>query len=517
MLALAVAWAGLGTTGWASLQDQVVVVANSSVPESIELAKYYALKRGIAETRLCFLDLPPGELMSRGEYEKRLRDPLLSFLREQGLAEQQKKKPGDVKPHQTAWLTTDSSVRYIVSMYGVPVRIADTKTGLVSKLADRFRKPEYKNTASVDTELALLLHPGYDIDGAQPNPYYGGFARALINLPQHEYLVASRLDGPDADTVRRMIDDTLDAEHYGMQGRCYFDSRSLTDEYFIGDYWLRESYERFLRAGYECVFNAADAMWSKAYPMEDVAAYMGWYTEHMTGPFEREDFTFMRGAIGYHIHSASAGTVRSRTLNWVGPLLSKGAVATAGAVSEPYLSFTPHLNILTDRLFRGLPFGDSIYMSMTRLSWEITVIGDPLYRPFKYTLDEQIEHLREDGLPELEWAMVRKVNLLIREGRFYAALRLCTEEAEALDSLVLREKLGDIYGVNDRYAEAGDQYIAVLERTKRPAMAVRVATRWLLILRLLGETEKADAFEASIKKQWEGNPMLAWLEQKSKP
>ena len=53
-----------------------------------------------------------------------------------------------------------------------------------------------------------------------------------------------------------------------------------------------------------------------------------------------------------------------------------GAAVTLGAVGEPFLSFTPQVNILADRLCRGYAFGDSAYMSLQVVSWQITVIGD---------------------------------------------------------------------------------------------------------------------------------------------
>ena len=37
--------------------------------------------------------------------------------------------------------------------------------------------------------------------------------------------MVSRLDGPDPDTVRRLIDDALLVEKEGLKGRAYFDAR----------------------------------------------------------------------------------------------------------------------------------------------------------------------------------------------------------------------------------------------------------------------------------------------------
>ena len=116
--------------------------------------------------------------------------------------------------------------------------------------------------------------------------------------------------------------------------------------------------------------------------MRQAAIYYGWYTETVTGPFQRPNFHFARGAVAVHIHSFSGGTVRNPQYNWVAPLLAAGAAATMGNVYEPYLTLTPHLDIFHDRLAAGFTFGEAAYMCQRVLSWMTTCVGDPLYRPF---------------------------------------------------------------------------------------------------------------------------------------
>jgi uncharacterized protein (TIGR03790 family) len=55
---------------------------------------------------------------------------------------------------------------------------------------------------------------------------------------------------------------------------------------------------------------------------------------------------------------------------------------TAGAVYEPFLSGTPHLDILVARLLKGYSWGEAACMAQSQLSWQMCFIGDPLYRPF---------------------------------------------------------------------------------------------------------------------------------------
>jgi uncharacterized protein (TIGR03790 family) len=513
-------WVGLLTVavaarGWGEERaNQTVVLANQIVPASVELARHYIQARSIPESHLCVLDLPSGEIISRGFFEDRLREPLLEFLRGQKLIEQVPRNPKNVLRHESPWTTISSSVRYVVSMYGVPLRIADTRLRLAAYMFDRARQMNEKDSASVDSELALLLFPGYEIGGPHLNPAYGGIQWSERSPAAQWMLVAARLDGPDPGTVRRMIDDALWAERYGLLGRAYFDGRGITNSggYQMGDYWIDEAWERFLREGYECSHDDAEPMWGTAYPMENAVVYMGWYAETMAGPFTRADFRFRRGAVAYHIHSSSATRLRSSSEYWAGPLLARGAAATMGAVSEPFLSFTPQLQLFADRLCRGETFGESAYLSQASVSWQITVVGDPLYDPFRYSLDQQIENLEKDGLPDVEWAYVRKVNLLVREGALSPALDYCRRKLEQRDSLVLRERLGDLYARNELLREAAEQYERVATQAVTAETAVRVGAHWLIVLKILGRTDEAARREAELREKWKDSPVVSWLD-----
>jgi hypothetical protein len=292
-------------------------------------------------------------------------------------------------------------------------------------------------------------------------------------------LLVGRLDGPDPQTVRRMIDDALTAERYGLHGRAYFDARGTTDKGYIqGDDWIRLAYRTFRNAGYECDFDAREETFDEDYPMTDVAIYAGWYAGGVTGPFVRQDFRFKTGAVAYHIHSFSAASVRTHTAYWVGPLLAKGAAVTMGNVFEPYLSLTPRIDTFFQRLLDGAPFLEAAYYSEPALSWQTTFVGDPLYRPFSVPLYEQIERLEADHNPDLEWAYLRQINMLAANGEPAEAENLCRIKAQALGSRVLCEKLGDLLRVTHRDAAAIDAYQkAVREPENSPYQFIRVATK----------------------------------------
>ena len=79
--------------------------------------------------------------------------------------------------------------------------------------------------AAVDSELALVREDHYPLDGWLPNKYFLGYrGKEIKNMPQKVMLV-SRLDGPSEEIVRRIIDDSLQTEKEGLQGKAYFDAR----------------------------------------------------------------------------------------------------------------------------------------------------------------------------------------------------------------------------------------------------------------------------------------------------
>ncbi len=488
--------------------EHTVVLANRNVPESLVLARYYMEGRGIPDQHLCVLDLPDEEIMSREDYERRLRRPLLDWLFQHEWVE------SDAAEEGRDPIPTATRLKYLVSMYGVPLRIAEsgarTREGV-----DPAQRGVFKDTAAVDSELAALLHPPYDLAGIKVNPVFRAELWPPMGVPPAQIpLVAARLDGPTPEVVRNMIDGALFGERYGLLGRAYFDLRGTRDPgYVLGDIWIQEAYHRMMREGFECVIQGEPEVWRSSYPMEDAAFYLGWYTEHVSGPFTRDDFRLPPGSIAYHLHSGSAATLRSTSRQWVGPLLARGAAASMGAVHEPFLIYTPQLHQFTRALCAGHSFGESVYMAQSALSWQITVVGDPLYRPFRYSLDQQIAHLEEDERPEVAWAYVRKINLLARRGQLNLALEFCRAQLEATNSPVLREKLGDLYAINELFDFAADEYRTLLGQQISPETAVRAGGRAMWLLRTIGRSQEAAAIYDELRAQLAGNVMLFWLAQ----
>ncbi|MEP6698488.1 MAG: TIGR03790 family protein [Verrucomicrobiota bacterium] len=375
------------------LTPATIVIYNSSIPESAELAKFYAQKRGIARDHLVGLVCSKEEEISREDYDATIAQPLRKIFRERKWWTL--RESADAAPSVTA-----NSIRFVALIKGMPLKIRsaaeypDDKPG-PAPLGNR-------NEASVDSELALLPTFSHQISGALGNAYFQTYRSVMeTDVP---IMLVCRLDAAAAATVRRMIVDGIEAEKSGLWGRAYVDGAHNTGGGMeMGDQWLTGVVDQLRRAGVPVVYDNVPAIFPAEYPMTDCALYYGWYAAGVAGPFTQPAFKFLPGAIAVHIHSFSANTLRDANANWVAPLLNKGAAASLGNVYEPYLQLTPHLEIFNDRLLHGFTFAESAYMSVPALSWMTVMVGDPLYRPYAAWL--QIDTKREPEKNSSAWKM----------------------------------------------------------------------------------------------------------------
>lgn len=347
------------------------VIYNNLDSLSLDLAAYYAEKRGIPLSRLIGVDCPAEEEISRADFDRTIAGPLRDTFSARGWWS---------APQDPETPVRSNSIRFLVLMRGVPLKIAQTPI----YPGDSFTgQPQLnRNEASVDSELAALGMRTRRISGPLPNPYFRSYT-AFLDAADPALMLVCRLDAPTGALVRRMIDDSIAEEKNGLWGFAYIDSRGPVEAGLQeGEKWLANIAKNSRAHGVPAVVETSPALFPADYPMRNAVLYFGWYAENATGPFAQESFHFNQGAIACHIHSFSAASVRDPHRGWVAPLLARGAAATLGNVYEPYLALTPNLDIFEDRLRAGFNFAESAYMSVRAISWMTTFVGDPLYRPF---------------------------------------------------------------------------------------------------------------------------------------
>ena len=507
--------------------DEVVVIYNSRLLESKAVAEHYAQLRQVPENQVFGFALTTNEEMSRLEFRDTLQMPLAKKLEADKLWQF-----GAItiaatngQPARVVRRVAASKIRYAVLCYGVPLKIAsdaDLHEAVNTNLPSGFQR----NEAAVDSELAWLpmIEMNLPLTGPLQNLAYGVTSTAWLN-PTNGILLVARLDGPTANIARGLVDKTLQAERDGLWGRTYFDARGLdkTNSYYLGDEWILGAAQVSRALGFETVVDDTPDLFPASFPMSQIALYAGWYVDSASGPFQLPKVEFMPGAFAYHLHSFSATTLRSSSERWCGPLLAKGATCTMGCVYEPYLSLTPNVALFLQRFTIGqFTFGEAAWAAQPALSWQTTVVGDPLYRPFGKSPVGLHQELSERHNPLVEWSYLRLFNVDLARGISPTNLTAFIESSGiATNSAVLTEKLAELCTAQGKPSSAINAYERALKLNPSPEQRIRIQLVLGEKLAAAGsDTEAVDNYKQLLKEapDYPGKPFvekkLALLEQK---
>jgi uncharacterized protein (TIGR03790 family) len=398
------------------LAARVIILANSRQPDSLRLAEFYAGKRGVPSANIVALPLPETEDITWREFIDQIYQPLQDELYRRGWIEGTATSLVD-RFGRRRYAFTGHRLSYLVVCRGVPLRIYNDSPLLDEKNPRRITPQFNKNEAAVDSELSLLAQSGYDPTGMISNPLFAN--EHPSSLDAEIVVKVSRLDGPTLEAARRLVTSALEGESQGLLGRYYVDPQGPHAD---GEQWLQSAYTQLQDLGFDGDLDRSGGTFGAEARFDAPVLYFGWYANELNGPFASPDFSFPPGAIAMHIHSFSAHTLRSTTAGWCGPLVARGVTATVGNVFEPYLQLTLRPNLLLRALGRGQTLGDAAYYALPALSWQSVTIGDPLYRPFKVSLEEQERAAVSRPQALAPYAVMRRANLLWRQNDRPAAL-----------------------------------------------------------------------------------------------
>ena len=374
--------------------EEVLVVANLNAAKSRGLAKYYMRRRHIPEQNLVLLFMTDNETCSRLEYTTKAVPPIKRFL------------------------DRNSDIRAVVTMFGVPLKIApasktqaqlarlnafETKKKALETSLNSSARPdpeklkqlaalkELKNAylrnidtaASFDSELALVKKNRYRLEMWQPNPYYLGFRGMSVPVKKSEVLMTARLDAASPSIVKRIIDDSIEAEQKGLEGKAYFDARwkdpggKKLSGYAFYDRSIHLAAHIIAKSHkIPVIINDDNTLFQKG-QCPDTALYCGWYS------LARyiDAFTWSKGSVGYHIASSECSTLKNANTGvWCKKMLDNGIAATIGPVGEPYVQAFPVPEIFFKYLAQGyFSLAESYLISLPYLSWKMVLVGDPLY------------------------------------------------------------------------------------------------------------------------------------------
>lgn len=388
--------------GFALEAEQILIIANSDVKESVLLAEYYCAKRNVPTANIFALSLGAsvGDTISRADYNKKLAKPIRKELLFGKLA---------------------GKIRCLLTTYGVPIKVGprgklkgqeeklEKLMNYVALEKDKLKRFELsepadlqkqkriignkikrfqlsidyitgrETNASVDSELSLVLFDEYELYRWRPNKL-----KFKLGYWDFKSLMVCRLDGPGLQISQGLVDKSISAEKNGLKGKAYIDSRGIKYDKNPSSFGYFDESLRDLAAlidikGQLPLVEERTAVLFGPGQCPSVALYCGWYS---LGKYI-DAFEFNEGAIGYHIASWEAIDLRDpNSSQWCPAMLVNGVTATLGAVAEPYLHAFPEPKEFFAELFEGFCLVEAYYRTKPFNSWQLILIGDPLYRPF---------------------------------------------------------------------------------------------------------------------------------------
>lgn len=382
--------------------SEILVITNSNNKQSMKLSRYYMKQRDIPVDNILQIFADDDEDISQEDYREKIALPVKNFLNSH----------------------PEKNIQCLVLMHGTPLRISppllsktetlqlftlQQKQNILEKEIinldssrpeekkqqqqeiNRVKKEIHKlrgkdSEASVDSEIALLRFKDYALDGWLPNPYFLAYKNKPLSSERGNILLVARLDGPSPETVKRIIDNSIETETSGLSGKAYFDARWKEPKnsgeisgYAFYDRSLHRAAAAVKKAGrFITVLNDETDLLPEGSNL-DTALYCGWYS---LGKYV-DAFSWTKGSIGYHIASSECTSLRKKNSTvWCKMMLEKGIAATLGPVSEPYIQAFPAPELFFPLITEtNLTLVECYFLSLPFLSWKMVLVGDPLYRP----------------------------------------------------------------------------------------------------------------------------------------
>ncbi len=216
--------------------------------------------------------------------------------------------------------------------------------------------------------------------------------------PKRRVLMVARLEAPSPELVLKQIDASIEAEENGLEGVVYLDARKPRPEKAApGTYDQTEQAINDLAArlknftDLDVRLDTNGEMFKREDCEDPCALYCGWYSVNNF----RDIFTFVPGAVAYHIASFEAVSLKTGP-SWCPNLLEHGVAATLGPTFEPYLTSFPATEEFYSLVLTGqFTMAECYYYTLPYSSWAQVFVGDPLYTPYRKN-----PKLKMDELPD---------------------------------------------------------------------------------------------------------------------
>ena len=188
VVALALFWMPMAEAKDSAYSRYTAVVYNKNFPGSDHVARHYLTVRSIPSSNLIALDCPITEEITRAQYENTIAGPLRKIFVDKEWWTVDKAAGGSNR-------VTDNAIKVITLIYGIPLKIKDTREPLVGATPAQVQTWQRQSDgASVDSELCLLGSFATSFDAHSTNPYFRQVeAFGDVQLP--EMMLVGRVDG----------------------------------------------------------------------------------------------------------------------------------------------------------------------------------------------------------------------------------------------------------------------------------------------------------------------------------
>lgn len=314
-----------GTATWepdrSPRPEEVLLLARKGSRDSLRVARHYAERRGVPKENILELKLPP--------IEQGLKPQIIDDIREHLL---DKKLAG--------------KIRVIVTCYGIQLRLGNR--ALDSMLMDLFDRYTWGRV------MGTL------------NPHFG---RNEHFDPTWGLYLVSRLDGPNVEIAKGLVDKAMEAE------------KAVTAKsgsaFFVRGNHGEDAFKVAQHLGIKAVLE--DRFFTKTnFIPEDTMWFFGWGHD-----FEKtiRSGQWPVGSVAAYLKSNTLASInRPVARSWVQAFLESGVTGTFGAVVEPYVQGYTRGDVFFSRFWAGkYTFSESYAMSTPTVRWAMSAVGDPFY------------------------------------------------------------------------------------------------------------------------------------------
>lgn len=301
--------------------EEVLLLVRKGSRDSLSVAQHYAERRGVPAENILELNLPP--------YEQGLKHQIIDDIREHLLEN-----------------NLAGKIRVIVPCYGIQLRLEGR--ALDSMLMDLFDRYTWGRVMGT------------------PNPLFG---RDEHFDPTWGLYLVSRLDGPNVEIAKSLVDKAMTAE------------KSVTPKsgsaFFVRENHGEDAFKIAQRLGITAVLEDRLFTSSNMVP-DDTMWFFAWGHDYEK-PIRSGQWPV--GSVAAYLKSNTLARInRPKSETWVQGLLETGVTGTFGAVIEPYVQGYTRGDIFFERLWDAKSsFAESYCMGTPTVRWAMSAVGDPLY------------------------------------------------------------------------------------------------------------------------------------------